>query len=120
MVSRSLLAVTLTVAAGLIVSSAQEQAPNRRDITIVARDHQFVPARIEVIQNDLVRVTLKSEGHPHSFAIDAYRIAKRVNGGQTIVFEFRADRAGNFTYYCNMTSDPACKDMRGTLVVAPK
>lgn len=99
---------------------AQEQVPNRREITLVAKDHQFVPSRIEVAQDDLVRVTLKSEDRPHSFAIDAYRIAKRVGGGQTITFEFRADQAGTFTFYCNMTSDPACRDMKGTLVVTAK
>jgi heme/copper-type cytochrome/quinol oxidase subunit 2 len=98
----------------------QDQAPNRRDVSIVARDHRFIPNRIEVNQDDLVRVTLKSEDRAQSFAIDAYRIVKRVGGGQTIVFEFRASRPGTFTFYCNMTSDPDCRDMKGTLVVRPK
>jgi cytochrome c oxidase subunit 2 len=100
--------------------AAQDQAPNRRDVTIVARDFQFVPNRIEVVQDELVRITLTSEGRPHSFALDAYRIIKRAGAGQTIVFDFRADQAGTFTFYCNLTSVPQCKDMKGTLVVAPK
>src|SRR5262245_41671487 len=100
--------------------AAQDQAPNRRDVTIVARDFQFIPNRIEVVQDELVRITLTSEGRPHSFAIDAYRIVKRAGAGQTIVFDFRADQAGTFTFYCNLTSVPQCKDMKGTLVVAPK
>ena len=49
--------------------------------------------------------------------IDAYRIVKRAAGGQTISFEFRADQAGAFAFYCNLTSDPGCRDMKGTLVV---
>ena len=109
-----LAAVTATVVA------AQDQAPNRRDVTIVARDFQFIPNRIEVVQDELVRITLTSEGRPHSFAIDAYRIVKRAGAGQTIVFDFRADQAGTFTFYCNLTSVPQCRDMKGTLVVAPK
>ena len=44
--------------------AAQDQAPNRRDITIVARDLQFIPNRIEVVQDDLVRITLTSEDRP--------------------------------------------------------
>jgi cytochrome c oxidase subunit 2 len=100
--------------------TAQDQAPNRRDVTIVARDFQFIPSRIEVVQDELVRITLSSEGRPYSFALDAYRVIKRAGAGQTIVFDFRADQAGTFTFYCNLTSVPQCKDMKGTLVVAPK
>jgi heme/copper-type cytochrome/quinol oxidase subunit 2 len=98
----------------------QDQAPNRRDVTIVAREYQFVPNRIEVVQGDLVRIHLSSEDRPYSFAIDAYRIVKRAGTGQTIVFDFRADQAGTFAFYCNLTSAPQCKEMRGTLVVREK
>ncbi len=100
--------------------AAQDRAPNRRDIVLVARDHQFIPNRIDVRQDDLVRVTFTSEGRPATFAVDAYRILKRAGADKTIVFEFRADQAGTFTFYCSLTSDPQCRDMKGELVVAPK
>jgi heme/copper-type cytochrome/quinol oxidase subunit 2 len=108
--------------AGLMVASlaAQDRAPDRREITLVARDHQFIPDRIDVRQDDLVRVTFTSEGRPASFAVDAYRMLKRAGADQTIVFEFRADQAGTFIFYCSLTSDSQCRDMKGTLVVAPK
>ena len=32
----------------------------------------------------------------------------------SITFEFRADQPGTFTFYCNLTTDPGCKDMKGT------
>jgi heme/copper-type cytochrome/quinol oxidase subunit 2 len=101
-------------------ATAQEQTPNRRDVSIVAHESSFEPNRIEVIQNDLVRITLKSDQHPRSFAIDAYRISKRVFGGGTITFEFHANQPGTFSFYCNLTSVEACRDMKGTLVVNPK
>ena len=102
------------------VATAQEQAPNRREFTIVAKDHVFTPNKLEVSQDDLVKITLKSEDRPSSFAIDAYRIVKRAAGGLSTTFEFRADRAETFTFYCNLTADEGCKDMKGTLVVKPK
>jgi heme/copper-type cytochrome/quinol oxidase subunit 2 len=100
--------------------AAQDQAPNRREVALIARDHQFIPNRIEVRQDDLVRVTFTSEERPASFAVDAYRILKRAGAGKTIVFEFRADQAGTFPFYCSLTSDPGCRDMKGTLVVRAK
>jgi heme/copper-type cytochrome/quinol oxidase subunit 2 len=102
------------------LAAAQEQAPNRREFTILAKDHTFTPNKLEVAQDDLVKITLKSEDRPSSFAIDAYRLIKRAGGGQTISFEFRADQAGTFPFYCNLTSDEGCKDMTGTLVVRPR
>ena len=71
-------------------------------------------------QDDLVRVTLKGDKLPRTFAIDAYRISKRVAAGETIVFEFRANQPGTFSFYCNLPSVPACAEMKGTLLVSPK
>ncbi len=101
-------------------SAAQDPAQNRREFTIVAKDHIFTPDKLEVAQDDLVKITLRSEDRPVSFAIDAYRIIKRVAGNASISFEFRAAQAGTFPFYCNLTKDPGCKDMTGTLVVRPK
>jgi nitrous-oxide reductase len=90
-----------------------------RECTVVADDFTFTPARLEVHQNDIVRVTFRAADIPHSFTIDDYRIAKRAGVGQTIVFEFRADRAGTFPIYCSLTADRRCRQMKGQLVVAP-
>jgi heme/copper-type cytochrome/quinol oxidase subunit 2 len=100
--------------------AAQEPAQNRREFTIVAKDHTFTPNKLDVTQDDLVKITLASEDVPASFAVDAYRIIKRVAGKTSITFEFRADQAGTFPFYCNLTKDPGCKDMRGVLNVRAK
>jgi heme/copper-type cytochrome/quinol oxidase subunit 2 len=100
--------------------AAQEPAQNRREFTIVAKDHTFTPNKLDVTQDDLVKITLASEDVPASLAIDAYRIIKRVAGKTSITFEFRADQAGTFPFYCNLTKDPGCKDMRGVLNVRAK
>ena len=39
------------------------------------------------------------------------------NAGQTVTFEFRADQAGTFDFYCNLKQDDRCRNMRGQLVV---
>ena len=99
---------------------AQDQAPNRREFTIVAKDFQYSPTRIEVMQDDLVKLTVRSADIAHSFTIDEYRIVKRVPAGGSTTFEFQADRAGTFPFYCTLTSDPGHKMMHGELVVRAK
>lgn len=96
----------------------QEQAPNRREFTIVAKNYDFSPDRIAVMQDDLVKLTLRSDDEAHSFTIDGYRIMKRVPAGGSTTFEFRADKPGTFPFYCGMTNAEGHRNMRGQLVVS--
>jgi len=120
---RSIGILLMTAAAGLVVIPAltrlraQEQSPNRREFTITARDYRFNPDRIQVTQDDLVKLTVKSEDVPYGFTIDHYRVSKRIPAGGSVTFEFRADGAGQYEYYSNMTSDPRHGQMKGQLVV---
>ena len=97
--------------------AAQEQAPNRREITLTARNYRFVPSRIEVAQDDLVKLTVQSEDNAYSLTIDEYRVSRRVPAGGSTTLEFRADRAGSFAFYSNMTNDARHAQMKGELVV---
>ncbi len=117
--ARPLAVVGLCLAA-LAAPTAQDTAPNRRAFTIVARDGRFAPDRIDAVKDDLVTIHLRSEGAPHSFAIDAYRLMKRAGAGETVTFQFRADQVGRFVYYCSLSADAQCADMKGTLVVTER
>jgi heme/copper-type cytochrome/quinol oxidase subunit 2 len=96
---------------------AQEPVPNRPEFTLVGNNYRYTPDRIEVTQDDLVRLTIRSEDLPYSFAIDEYRIVRRVPAGGSTMFEFHADRPGTFRFYSNLTSDRAHAEMQGQLVV---
>jgi heme/copper-type cytochrome/quinol oxidase subunit 2 len=98
----------------------QDQAPARRDFTITAKNYAFSPDRIEVGRDERVRITIEGADQIHSFAIDEFRIARRIPPGTSAVVEFRADRTGSFAYYCNIGADPGCKAMKGTIVVLGK
>jgi heme/copper-type cytochrome/quinol oxidase subunit 2 len=110
--------LTLTLLA-LVLSSGrlQAQEDNRREVSVAARHNGFNPARLEVHENDLIKVTFTAEDAPHSFNIDEYRIAKRARPGHPAVFEFRADRTGKFAYYCTLAASSGAHDIRGELVV---
>jgi heme/copper-type cytochrome/quinol oxidase subunit 2 len=95
----------------------QNQAPTVRPWLVTASRYAFEPPRIEVLQDDLVKIELRTEDIAHSLTIDAYRIAKRVSPGQPVTFEFRADQPGTFPFYCNLQIDDGCRKMRGELVV---
>ena len=110
----------LFVALAVAAASAQDQGPTARTFAVAAHRYAFDPPKIEVNQDDLIRITLNADDIAHSLTIDAYRIAKRANPGQAVTFEFRADQAGTFPYYCNLQLDDGCRRMRGEFVVKPR
>jgi heme/copper-type cytochrome/quinol oxidase subunit 2 len=110
--------VAAVALAGAWAAGAAKRPDQVREIVIVGDEFAFSPGRIEVQKDDLVQIKFTAKDIAHSFTIDApYRISKRASTGQTIVFEFRADETGRFTFYCNLTQDDRCRKMKGELIV---
>jgi heme/copper-type cytochrome/quinol oxidase subunit 2 len=101
-------------------SAGQDQAPNRREFTITARDYRFSPDRIEVGQDDLVKLVVQSQDVAYSLTINQYRVSRRVPAGGSTVVEFRADQVGTFEFYSDMKNDARHGEMKGQLVVRPR
>ncbi len=104
----------------LAAPAAQDQAPTRREFTLTARDFSFSPNRVEAQQDELIKITVQSADNAYGFTIDDYRVSKRVPAGGSTVVEFRADRAGTFAFYSNLSNDARHSQMRGQLVVRPR
>jgi heme/copper-type cytochrome/quinol oxidase subunit 2 len=115
--TRRLLAHPSTSSGWPELAEGQDQAPNRPEFTLVARNYRYTPDRLAVTQDDLVKLTIRSEDLTYSFAIDEYRIVRRVPAGETTTFEFRADRAGTFRFYSNLTGEGDHAEMQGQLIV---
>lgn len=97
----------------------ESEATRHHEFDVTARRYAFSPALLAVHQHDTVRITLRSDDIPHSFVIEGYRIAKRVGAGETVTFDFVADRAGEFRFYCSLGLEDGCREMQGTLHVHP-
>lgn len=115
-------AALMLCVAGAVALTAQA----KRDFNVTARKFRFTISgtdaqEIRVTQDDLVKVTLSSTDVPHSFTLPDYRIQKRVEPGRDVTFEFRAEKAGTFEFFCSLTND-SCRErgMVGALIVVPK
>ncbi len=94
------------------------QDDRRREVAVTVGDAGFEPARIDARLNEIVAITLTAGDTPHGFSVDAYRVAKRVEPGKPLRFEFRADSTGTFRFYCSLTgADGRPHDEHGELVV---
>ena len=118
--NRTLLGISVAsfaTAVAVLTAPAAGAQGTVRELTVRADKFAFSPTRSEVQKDDIVKVTFTAVDMPHSFTVDEYRIAKRANAGQTVTFEFRADKTGPFRFYCNLTQDERCKGMHGEIHV---
>ena len=108
---------TLAASVLLLVTVAAQDQGQVREFIVSGNHYAFSPASLTVNRNDLIKITFTAQDIAHSFTLEGYRIMKRAGAGQSVTFEFRADQTGQFTFYCNLSQDEKCKDMKGTLSV---
>lgn len=70
-------------------------------ITIEAGSFYFKPNLIKVKKGDKVKVVLNSVSMMHNFYLDEFKVkSENVKSGDSTSFEFTADKAGEFEFYC--------------------
>ena len=108
---------TLAASVLLLVRVAAQDQGQVREFTVSGNRYAFSPASLAVNRNDLIKITFTAQDIAHSFTLEGYRVMKRAGAGQSVTFEFRADQTGQFAFYCNLSQDEKCRDMKGTLTV---
>ena len=109
--ARRLAAVLVGLALGPAVSAWTET------IQLVASADGFRPKVVNVRKGDAVRLSVASADGDHCFALDAWRIEKRVRAGTPTVIDVAPDKTGTFPFYCCVESGPAAEREHGRLVV---
>jgi plastocyanin len=90
-----------------------------REINVSNAGMTFNPNTLSVKQGERVRITFNNTGGTHDLNIEGYDVGTQViQAGQSESFEFTADEAGEFEYYCSVGNHRAM-GMRGTLTVTP-
>ncbi len=94
------------------------------DETVVVKEFEFTnegfkfsPNTFTVKKGDRVKVTYTNGGGTHDFRIDGYNVGTKVlQKDVSESFEFVADKAGSFEFYCSVGNHRAM-GMKGTLTV---
>jgi heme/copper-type cytochrome/quinol oxidase subunit 2 len=86
-------------------------------IDLVASSEGFRPKVVNVRKGDAVRLSLSSADGEHCFALDAWRIEKRVRPGKTTVVDIAPEKTGTFPFYCCLETGAAAEREHGRLVV---
>ena len=86
-------------------------------VRITASAGGFEPAEVTLRKGEVVQVVLAAEDREHCFAVDAFRVEKRIVPGRETSFAFTPDREGRFPFYCCAEAGEAAAVERGVLIV---
>jgi len=90
--------------------------PDQPQDVVVSRSG-FVPSVIQGRKGEAIHFRLISRDQEHCFAIDAFRIEKRIVPGRTTAVDLTPEKAGTFPYYCCLETGAAAETERGRLVI---
>jgi nitrous-oxide reductase len=100
-----------------------ERNGNNVEIWMTAVRSHFKPEHVEIREGDHVTWHITSVERAvdavHGFAVPAYNINLSLEPGETITFEFVADKPGVFSYYCTEFCSALHLEMKGYLLIAP-
>jgi cytochrome c oxidase subunit 2 len=113
-----LLGLTLLACLPLGAAGAATPSSTADRVEVTVSRQGFRPDRVTIRKGEPVRLSLTSSDGEHCFAVDAFRIEKRVVAGRPSVVELTPDRTGSFPMY-DCLADPKNSETRaGTLIVA--
>jgi heme/copper-type cytochrome/quinol oxidase subunit 2 len=92
--------------------------PPERTVEVVVSRAGFAPSTIQARKGETVHLRVTSGDQEHCFALEAFRIEKRVVPGRTTALDITPDRTGTFPFYCCLESGKAAETERGQVVVA--
>jgi len=93
-------------------------APTDGALEVTASRSGFDPAVIRAHRGETLHLRLRSRDQEHCFAVDAFRVEKRIVADRATTVDVTPDRAGTFPFYCCLESGAALEKETGKLVVA--
>jgi cytochrome c oxidase subunit 2 len=94
------------------------RAAEPRAIRIVAKRFSYTPSEICLKKGEPVVLELVSEDRVHGFKLPAFKIRTDVRPNEITRVPLTPDRAGTFTFACDVFCGDGHDDMTGTVVVA--
>lgn len=113
---RTLLGATGALALGslaaLVIANADE-----RVIEVVARKFDFVPRELRVKRGETVVLQFTAPEVPMGFSLPDFAVRADIVPGKVTTLRLTPDKAGSFTFLCDVFCGVGHEDMNGTLIV---
>jgi cytochrome c oxidase subunit 2 len=113
---RAFLASTLSVAVSGLAALAWA-APGERTVRVVAKKWDFTPAVIQARKGETLVFELTAPEVPMGFSLPDFNVRTDVVPGKPATLKLTPDKAGTFTFLCDIFCGDGHETMNGQLVV---
>ena len=110
-------ACALALASGAVVTIARAAAGQGRVVDVVARKFEFDPPEIRARKGEPLTLRFTAPEVPMGANFADFHARVDIVPGQVATLQFVPDRAGTFTFVCDVFCGSGHEDMSGTLVV---
>src|SRR5450631_3973810 len=108
--------VSLTALAGLGLRASAQSEP--MVIKVEAKKFEYIPGEIRLAVGVPVVFELSGNDTEMGFNIPDFKVRGDIFPGKVTRVPFTPERAGTFTFYCDVFCGSGHEDMSGTLIVA--
>jgi cytochrome c oxidase subunit 2 len=115
----AIMLVLATIVSGLgiyVRANAHARVPEK-EIRITAKNFDFTPNVITVKKGEPVVLVISSQDRKHGFSLRAFGIRADINPGGNATVRFTPNKAGKFSFSCDVFCGEGHEDMTGSLVV---
>ena len=99
-------------------TGATHAGPVGNTIHMTARKFEFVPAEITAKKGEPLTLEIKADDVRHGFSLPDFNVRAELKAGRTATVTFTPDKAGQFTFHCDVFCGGGHEDMTGTLTVS--
>ncbi len=99
------------------VEGSNRPGESERVIKITAQKFHYTPNKIVLKKNQPVVLVIRSKDRLHGFHIEEMGIRKDIEPGEAIRVSFTPEKAGEFTFQCDIFCGGGHGEMSGTMIV---
>ncbi|MBI2736752.1 MAG: cytochrome c oxidase subunit II [Rhodospirillales bacterium] len=107
----------IALLAGSALGTARLAAETPAEIRISAKKFEFTPNKVTAKVGQPVVLVLTSEDRIHGFKMPDLGVRTDIVPGQETRLALLPDKAGSFTFFCDVFCGGGHEDMDGTLIV---
>ena len=102
---------------GLVIYTRANAVPAERVIHITAKKFDFSPDSITLKKGEPAVFEISSADREHGFNLRAFGVRANVSPGKVSRIRFTPDKAGKFTFSCDVFCGDGHEEMTGTVIV---
>ncbi|TAL58442.1 MAG: hypothetical protein EPN86_00110 [Nanoarchaeota archaeon] len=100
-----------------INNTTNQTGPKTVQISMIAKQYEFIPDTITVKEGDKINLTIKSVDVNHGFSIPGLGINEQLTPNEEKIIWIEAGKKGEYNFFCSVFCGAGHSQMKGKIIV---